>query len=145
MVYLVIDNVELMRDWSGGMMLLAALFKLSELTRLPYLGLLFISRVGPDGIQACVTSREPLPLYFRDYNDSELAQILLLQQPNAELYASFLRYFRAPSSTMSCQAEDFILSSQHLSVVNTHTVSMFWKPVNKCLITEVNLNYANLQ
>ncbi|CAM6034599.1 unnamed protein product [Sphagnum compactum] len=90
MVYLVIDNVELMRDWSGGMMLLAALFKLSELTRLPYLGLLFISRVGPDGIQACVTSREPLPLYFRDYNDSELAQILLLQQPNAELYASFL-------------------------------------------------------
>ncbi len=122
---MVIDNVELMRDWSGGMMLLASLFKLSELTRLPYLGLLFISRVGPDGIQACVTSREPLPLYFRDYNDSELAQILLLQQPNAELYASFLRYFRAPSSTMSCQAEDFILSSQHLSVINTHTVSMF--------------------
>jgi hypothetical protein len=121
MVYLVIDNVELMRDWSGGMMLLAALFKLSELTRLPYLGLLFISRVGPDGIQACVTSREPLPLYFRDYNDSELAQILLLQQPNAELYASFLRYFRAPSSMMSCQAEDFILSSQHQSVVNTHS------------------------
>ncbi|CAK9195959.1 unnamed protein product [Sphagnum troendelagicum] len=122
MVYLVIDNVELMRDWSGGMMLLAALFKLSELTRLPYLGLLFISRVGPDGIQACVTSREPLPLYFRDYNDSELAQILLLQQPNAELYASFLRYFRAPSSMMSYQAEDFMLSSQQLSIVNTHTV-----------------------
>jgi hypothetical protein len=46
---------------------------------------------------------------------------------------------------MSCQAEDFILSSQHLSVINTHTVSMFWKPVTKCLITEVNLNYANLQ
>ncbi len=135
-----------MRDWSGGMMLLAALFKLSELTRLPYLGLLFISRVGPDGIQACVTSREPLPLYFRDYNDSELAQILLLQQPNAELYASFLRYFRAPSSMMSCQAEDFMLSSQHLSIVNTHTVSMFWKPGTKCLtIIEVNLNYANLK
>lgn len=30
-------------------------------------------------------------------------------------------------------------------VLSTHTVSMFWKPVTKCLITEVNLNYANLQ
>lgn len=92
MVYLIFDNVELTRGWNGGILLLAALFQLSELTRLPNLGLLFISNVGIDAYQACSISREPLPLYFRDYNDNELYQILLLQRPNMELYASFLRF-----------------------------------------------------
>lgn len=90
-VYLIFDNVELTRSWSGGTLLLAALFRLSELTRLPNLGLIFISSVGLYNYQAATMAREPLQLYFRDYNDNELYQILLLQRPNVELYASFLR------------------------------------------------------
>jgi len=89
-VYLIFDNVELTRSWSGGTLLLAALFRLSELTRLPNLGLIFISSVGLYNFQAATMAREPLQLYFRDYNDNELYQILLLQRPNVELYASFL-------------------------------------------------------
>lgn len=90
-VYIIFDNVEQSRGWTGGTLLLGALFKLSELTRLPNLGLVFISSVGLDGYQASTLSREPLSLYFRDYNDSELYRILLLQRPNVDLYASFLR------------------------------------------------------
>lgn len=90
-VYLIFDNVELSRGWTGGALLLGALFRLSELTRLSNLGLIFISSVGLDGYQASSLSREPLSMYFRDYNDSELNQILLLQRPNVDLYASFLR------------------------------------------------------
>uniref|UniRef100_A0A7I4F7I2 Orc1-like AAA ATPase domain-containing protein n=1 Tax=Physcomitrium patens TaxID=3218 RepID=A0A7I4F7I2_PHYPA len=89
-VYLIFDNVELSRGWTGGALLLGALFRLSELTRLSNLGLIFISSVGLDGYQASSLSREPLSMYFRDYNDSELNQILLLQRPNVDLYASFL-------------------------------------------------------
>lgn len=89
-VYLIFDNVEQSRGWTGGALLLGALFKLSELTRLPNLGLIFISSVGLDGYQASTLSREPISLYFRDYNDSELYRILLLQRPNVDLYASFL-------------------------------------------------------
>jgi hypothetical protein len=91
-VYLIFDNVEQSRGWTGGALLLGALFKLSELTRLPNLGLIFISSVGLDGYQASTLSREPISLYFRDYNDSELYRILLLQRPNVDLYASFLRW-----------------------------------------------------
>ena len=90
-LYLIFDNVEQSRGWTGGALLLGALFKLSELTRLPNLGLIFISNVGLDGYQASTLSREPFLLYFRDYNDSELYRILLLQRPNVDLYASFLR------------------------------------------------------
>ncbi|KAL2642334.1 hypothetical protein R1flu_009921 [Riccia fluitans] len=100
-VYLVFDNVELIRDWASGGSIMSSLLKLAELTRLPNLGLIFVSNAGPDTFQLATASREPLPIFFRDYSNEELYQILTMRQPNSELYSFFLKSSLAPFSRAS--------------------------------------------
>lgn len=90
-VYLIFDNIELLHEWNNGFNLISALFKLSDLTRMPNLGLIFISNITPDSFYSHTGALEPLTVYFRDYTDDELYQILIKGQPNTELYASFLK------------------------------------------------------
>lgn len=98
MVYLIFDKFELLHEWNNGFNLISALFKLSDLTRMPNLGLIFISNVTPDSFYSHTGALEPLTVYFRDYTDDELHQILLKGQPNSELYSSFLNAILKPFS-----------------------------------------------
>ncbi|GLJ41213.1 hypothetical protein SUGI_0853150 [Cryptomeria japonica] len=97
-VYLIFDNIELLHEWTNGFGLISALFKLADLTRMPNLGLIFISNVTPDSFYLQTGTLEPLTVYFRDYTDEELHQILLKGQPNPELYGSFLNAIMKPFS-----------------------------------------------
>lgn len=97
-VYLIFDNIELLHEWNNGFNLISALFKLSDLTRMPNLGLIFISNITPDSFYSHTGALEPLTVYFRDYTDDELYQILIKGQPNTELYASFLNAILKPFS-----------------------------------------------
>lgn len=97
-VYLIFDNIELLHEWNNGFNLISALFKLSDLTRMPNLGLIFISNVTPDSFYSHTGALEPLTVYFRDYTDDELHQILIKGQLNTELYASFLNAILKPFS-----------------------------------------------
>ncbi|EFJ26106.1 hypothetical protein SELMODRAFT_413184 [Selaginella moellendorffii] len=97
-VYLIIDNIDLVRNWSGGQNLLSVLFRLPELSRLPQLGMVFISSVGPHAFTSGTGCRQPLPVYFRDYLDDELFQILVKKQIKSDLYVSFLNAVLKPFS-----------------------------------------------
>lgn len=90
MVYLIFDNIELLHEWNNGFNLISALFKLSDLTRMPNLGLIFINNITPGSFYSHTGALEPLTVYFRDCTDDELYHILIKGQPNTELYASFL-------------------------------------------------------
>ncbi|KAG6552492.1 hypothetical protein Mapa_005912 [Marchantia paleacea] len=100
-IYLIFDNVELVRGWTGGNVLMSSLLKLADLTRLPNLGLILVSSAGPDTFQRGSASREPLPLHFKDYSNEELYQILTKRQPHSELYSFFLKSSLAPFSRAS--------------------------------------------
>jgi len=89
-VYLIFDNIELLHEWNNGFNLISALFKLSDLTRMPNLGLIFISNVTPDSFYSHTGALEPLTVYFSDYTDDELHQFLIKGKPITEVYASFL-------------------------------------------------------
>lgn len=95
-VYLIFDNIELLHEWSNGFGLISALFRLSDLIRMPNLGLIFISNIAPDAFYGHTGALEPLTVYFRDYTDDVLHQILLKGQPNQELYGSFLNAVLKP-------------------------------------------------
>ncbi|GBG66319.1 hypothetical protein CBR_g58810 [Chara braunii] len=94
-VFLVFDNVEVLRNWTNGHEVISALLRLSELGRLPMLGVILISKVGWDSFRSCTGARDPLPVYFPDYNDDELCQILLQRHNHSSLYSSFLRVLKA--------------------------------------------------
>ncbi|KAJ7538210.1 hypothetical protein O6H91_11G038400 [Diphasiastrum complanatum] len=115
-VYLVIDNVELLRAWAGGLNLFNVLLKLCELTRLPNLGIILISNVGLDGFMSGTGFREPQPLYFRGYTDEELHQILLKGQPNADLYSSFLHAALKPLTRVTRRVTELADSLEPLFV-----------------------------
>ncbi|CAM6109807.1 unnamed protein product [Calypogeia fissa] len=100
-VYLIFDDVELVRGWTGGGTLLASLVTLSQLTRLPNLGLVFVSSAGPDTFHLGTSARELVPLYFREYTNEELYSILVKWQPNSDLYSFFLKNSLAPFSRAS--------------------------------------------
>eukprot|EP00249_Psilotum_nudum_P013872 c24559_g1_i1 orf=5-1312(+) len=97
-VYLIFDNAQMMLSWTGGFRLISGLLRLSEYTRLRNLGLIFISNVGPDAFFSGTGTLQPLPVYFRDYTDEELFQILLRGKIHADLYSSFLGAVLKPFS-----------------------------------------------
>ena len=90
-VYLIFDKFELMHEWNNVFNLILALFKLYDLTRMPNLGFLFISNVTLDSFYSHTGALEPLNVYFQDYTDDELHQILTKGKPNTKLNSSFLK------------------------------------------------------
>ena len=87
MVYLIFDKFELLHEWNNGFNLILALFKLSDLTRMPNLGLIFIDNVTPDSFYSHTGALDPLTVYFWEYTDDELHQILIKGKPNTKLYS----------------------------------------------------------
>ncbi|PSS24282.1 Origin of replication complex subunit like [Actinidia chinensis var. chinensis] len=96
MVYLIIDNLELVREWDKSANLLPFLFKLYAILMLPEVGLVYISNTSPDTYYSDTGYIEPIPVYFPDYTEEDLRQIFLRNQANQKLYSSFLEVVLRP-------------------------------------------------
>jgi len=89
MVYLILDNVDLIRDWDKGT-ILQFLFSLYTVLKMPQLGIILISGLPPDVYYSNMGYTDPIPLYFPEYSEEDLRQIFLRNQPNRKLYSAFL-------------------------------------------------------
>jgi len=90
MIYLVFDNFHLVRDWDKSSTILPLLFNLYDMLKMPEVGLIFISNTSPDTFYTNMGYVEPIPIYFPDYTEGDIRQILLRNQANQKLYSSFL-------------------------------------------------------
>lgn len=90
MVYLIIDNLELVREWDKSSIILPFLFKLYDMLKMPELGLIFVSSSSPDTYYSDTGYTEPIPVYFPDYTEDDIRQIFMRNQSNPKLYSSFL-------------------------------------------------------
>ena len=90
MIYLVFDNLELVREWDKSNTILPFLFNLYDILKMPEVGLIFISNTSPDTYYSSMGYMEPTPIYFPDYTENDLRQIFLKNQENKKLYSSFL-------------------------------------------------------
>ncbi|TKY65432.1 Origin of replication complex subunit 5 [Spatholobus suberectus] len=90
MIYLVFDNFNLVREWDKSSTILPLLFNLYDLLKMPEVGLIFISSTSPDTFYSNMGYVEPIPIYFPDYIEGDIRQILLRNQVNQKLYSSFL-------------------------------------------------------
>ena len=90
MIYLIFDNLELVREWDKSSTILPFLFNLYHILKMPEVGLIFISNTSPDTYYSNMGYLEPVPLYFPNYSEEGLRQILMRSQENKKLYSSFL-------------------------------------------------------
>uniref|UniRef100_A0A1J3CR11 Origin of replication complex subunit 5 n=1 Tax=Noccaea caerulescens TaxID=107243 RepID=A0A1J3CR11_NOCCA len=90
MVYLIVDHVDLIKEWDKGSMILQFLFNLYSLLKMPQLGILLISGLPPDVYYSNMGYTDPIPLYFPEYSEDDLRQIFLRNQANRKLYSAFL-------------------------------------------------------
>ncbi|KAJ3669823.1 hypothetical protein LUZ60_010147 [Juncus effusus] len=96
MVYLIFDNIELVRNWDKGSLILSVLLRLNDIIKNQELGLIYISRATPDAFLNLTGSIEPVHLYFPDYTLEEIHTILIKNQPNQKFYNLFLRAVLKP-------------------------------------------------
>lgn len=89
-IYLVFDNFHLVRDWDKSSTILPLLFNLYDMLKMPEVGLIFISGTSPDTFYSNMGYVEPIPIYFPDYTEGDIRQILLRNQANQKLFSSFL-------------------------------------------------------
>ncbi|KAF5192484.1 origin recognition complex subunit [Thalictrum thalictroides] len=90
MVYIIFDNMELVRDWDKDSVIISMLFKLYDILKMPEVGLIFISNNSPDTYHLNTGSVEPIPIHFPEYREDDLYQIFLRNQRDPKLYSSFL-------------------------------------------------------
>nr|XP_023884304.1 origin of replication complex subunit 5 [Quercus suber]XP_023884305.1 origin of replication complex subunit 5 [Quercus suber] len=90
MVYLIFDNLELVREWDKSSTILPFLFNLYDILKMPEVGLIFVSNTSPDTYYSNMGYMEPIPVYFPDYTEDDLRQIFMKNQANRKLYSSFL-------------------------------------------------------
>lgn len=114
MVYLVFDNLELAREWDKGSNILPFLFKLYDILKMPEVGLVFLGNASPDTYYSDTGYVEPFPVYFPDYTEDELRQILMKNQENPKLYSSFLEVVLRPFCRVTRRVDE--LSTSFLSL-----------------------------
>ncbi|KAL5859682.1 hypothetical protein ACOSQ4_000978 [Xanthoceras sorbifolium] len=90
MIYLIFDSFELVREWDKSSTILPFLFGLSDILKMPEVGMIFISNTSPDTYHSNTGYIEPVPVYFPEYTEEELRQIFMRNQVNRKLYSSFL-------------------------------------------------------
>lgn len=91
MIYLIFDNLEVVKEWEKSSTILPFLFNLYDVLKLPEIGVIFISNTSPDTYYSSMGFVEPVPVYFPDYVEDDLQQIFMRTQSNKKLYSSFLR------------------------------------------------------
>ncbi|CAA3017925.1 origin of replication complex subunit 5-like [Olea europaea var. sylvestris] len=90
MIYLIIDNLEHVREWDKSLNILPFLFNLYDILKMPEMGLIFISKTSLDTYHSDTGYAESLPVYFPDYTEDDLRKIFMKDQSNPKLYSSFL-------------------------------------------------------
>ncbi|XP_015067265.1 origin of replication complex subunit 5 [Solanum pennellii] len=114
MVYLVFDNLELAREWDKSSNILPFLFKLYDILKMPEVGLIFLSNASPDTYYSDTGYVEPVPVYFPDYTEDELRQILMKNQKNPKLYSSFLEVVLRPFCRVTRQVDELLTAFSSL-------------------------------
>ncbi|KAL5713579.1 Origin recognition complex subunit 5 [Ranunculus cassubicifolius] len=90
MIYLIFDNMEILREWDKHTTMISLLFKLNDILNMPEVGLIFISNSSPDTYHLSAGSAEPIPIHFPEYTEDDLYQIFSKNQSDQKLYSSFL-------------------------------------------------------
>ncbi|KAK9279061.1 hypothetical protein L1049_012736 [Liquidambar formosana] len=106
MIYLIFDNLELVREWDKSSNILPFLFKLYDLLKMPEVGLIFISNTSPDTYYSNTGYIEPVPVHFPDYTEDDLHQIFMRNQANPKLYSSFLDIVMRPFSRITRRVDE---------------------------------------
>ncbi|XP_061360055.1 origin of replication complex subunit 5 [Gastrolobium bilobum] len=106
MIYLVFDNFQLVREWDKSSTILPLLFNLHDLLKMPEVGVIFISSTSPDTFYSNMGYVEPIPIYFPDYTEGDIRQILLRNQANQKLYSSFLDVALRPFCRITRQVDE---------------------------------------
>ncbi|THU46786.1 hypothetical protein C4D60_Mb09t08550 [Musa balbisiana] len=106
MIYLVFDNVELIRSWDKGSEVLPLLFRMADVLKTPAVGLIYISRAMPDAYYSMTGSVEPISIYFPDYTVDDLHTIFMRNQVNQKLYSSFLSIVLKPFSRVTKRVDE---------------------------------------
>lgn len=115
MLYLIFDNVEVIRHWGKNSELLSLLFKIHDITRMMDLGLIYIScNAGPEIYYSSTSSTEPVPIFFPDYTEEELHQILIRNQEYPKLYNSFLKLVLKPFFRVTRRVDELSLAFKPL-------------------------------
>ncbi|XP_021906200.1 origin of replication complex subunit 5 isoform X1 [Carica papaya] len=96
MIYLIFDNLELVRDWDKSSTMLPFLFNLHNILKMPEVGLIYVSGTTPDTYYSSMGYIEPIPVYFPDYTEDALREIFMRNQANRKLYSSFLNAVLRP-------------------------------------------------
>ncbi|XP_057981453.1 origin of replication complex subunit 5 [Malania oleifera] len=106
MIYLIFDNLELVRDWDKSSNVLPFLFKLYDILKMPEVGLIFISNTSPDTYYSNTGYTEPIPVLFHDYTEDDLLQIFMRNQANPKLYRCFLDVVLGPFCRITRQIDE---------------------------------------
>ncbi|KAH0726480.1 hypothetical protein KY284_002345 [Solanum tuberosum] len=114
MVYLVFDNLELAREWDKSSNILPFLFKLYDILKMPEVGLIFLSNASPDTYYSDTGYVEPVPVYFPDYTEDELRQILMKNQKNPKLYSPFLGVVLRPFCRVTRRVDELLTAFSSL-------------------------------
>ncbi|KAL0464816.1 UNVERIFIED_CONTAM: Origin of replication complex subunit [Sesamum latifolium] len=110
MVYLIVDNIEVVREWDKSFSILPLLFNLYDILKMPELGLIFISRTSLDTFQSDTGYVEPFPVYFPDYTEDDLRLIFMKNQANPKLYSSFLDLVLRPFCRITRRVDELSMA-----------------------------------
>ncbi|XP_023006558.1 origin of replication complex subunit 5 [Cucurbita maxima] len=114
MIYLIFDNLELVRNWDKSSSILPFLFNLHEVLNMNEVGFLFISNTSPDTYYSNMGYLEPIPVYFFEYTEDDLRQILSRNQTNQEMYSSFLSIVLGPFCRITRQVNELSIAFSSL-------------------------------
>ncbi|CAL1398892.1 unnamed protein product [Linum trigynum] len=105
-LYLIIDNLELVREWDKSSSLLPFLFNLYDILKLPNFALIFVSSSSPDTYYSSMGYIEPIPVFFPEYTEEDLRQLLIRNQANQKLYSCFLDIVLRPFSRVTRRLDE---------------------------------------
>ncbi|XP_073271361.1 origin of replication complex subunit 5 [Primulina huaijiensis] len=106
MIYLIFDNLELVREWDKSTSTLSLLFNLSDILKMAEVGVIFISNTSLDTYQSDTGYVEPFPVYIPGFTEDDLRQIFMRNQANPKLYSSFLDMVLKPFCRITRQVDE---------------------------------------
>uniref|UniRef100_A0A2N9EMQ9 Uncharacterized protein n=1 Tax=Fagus sylvatica TaxID=28930 RepID=A0A2N9EMQ9_FAGSY len=110
MIYLIFDNLELVREWDRSSTILPFLFNLYDILKMPEVGLIFVSNTSPDTYYSNMGYMDPIPVHFPDYTEDDLRQIFMRNQANRKLYSSFLDVVLRPFCRITRRVDELSTS-----------------------------------
>ncbi|KZV37420.1 origin recognition complex subunit 5 [Dorcoceras hygrometricum] len=106
MIYLIFDNLELVREWEKSSSTLSLLFNLYDILKMAEVGVIFVSNASPDMYQSDTGYAEPFPVYIPGFTEDDLRQIFMRNQANPKLYSSFLDMVLKPFCRITRQVDE---------------------------------------